>query len=209
MPVPERQSVIPETKQLRSELSTRRLLEAASELIAEQGYDRTTLQAIGRRAGYSHGLVTQRFGSKEGLLTALIEYSTGVAWDAVMARAESEATGPDVLIEVIESVRRNIREAPEIMRGLYALIFEAFKPIPTLHEQMSSLHDGIRKQIERDIRRGVSAGVMRKVEPKAYARFFLSVLRGLEYQWLLEPDAFDIDRSLAWFANHVRESLTP
>ena len=208
-PTTERRSVLPETKQLRSELSTRRLLEAASVLIAEQGYDRTTLAAIGRRAGYSHGLVTQRFGSKEGLLAALIEYSTG-AWDAMTARSAGDGgIGPEALVAMIDAVRRNIREAPDMMRGLYALIFEAFKPIPTLNGEMSALHDQVRKQLERDIRRGVAAGTIRKVDPKAYAPYFLGVLRGFEFQWLLAPDAFDIDKSLAWFAQHVRETLAP
>jgi AcrR family transcriptional regulator len=209
MPPATRQSVLPETKQLRSELSTRRLIEAASALIAEQGYDRTTLAAIGRRAGYSHGLVTQRFGSKEGLLAALVEYITG-KWDTRAAGSTVDgAGGPEVLVANIDWVRANIREAPDMMRGLYALIFEAYKPIPTLHDLMSTRHEDVRKQIERDVRRGVSSGTMRKVEPRAYARYFLAVLRGFEFQWLLEPDSFDIDKSLAWFADHVRETLTP
>jgi AcrR family transcriptional regulator len=209
MPTAQRPSVLPETKQLRSERSTKRLLESASALIAEKGYDRTTLAAIGRHAGYSHGLVTQRFGSKEGLLAALVEYST-TQWDGrLSSTASDDATGPEAIIQIIEAVRGNLREAPELMRGLYALMFEAFKPIPTLHAQMSELHEELRRQLERDIRKGIAAGTIRKVDAKAYARFFLSVLRGFEFQWLLEPDAFDIDKSLVWFAGHVRETLSP
>jgi AcrR family transcriptional regulator len=43
-------------------VSTRRLIQAAAELLTERGYERTTLAAIGERAGYSAGLVTGRFG---------------------------------------------------------------------------------------------------------------------------------------------------
>jgi AcrR family transcriptional regulator len=53
--------------------SDKALLAAAIELIAERGYERTTLALIGERAGYSRGLVTQRFGSKEKLLWAVIK----------------------------------------------------------------------------------------------------------------------------------------
>ena len=65
--------VLPTPKQARSEVSTGKLLDAAAELISEGGYERMTLAAIGKRAGYSHGLVTARFGSKEGLLWALVD----------------------------------------------------------------------------------------------------------------------------------------
>src|ERR1700752_4083509 len=65
--------VLPFAKQAGSEMSPAKLLDAAAELISEGGYERMTMAAIGKRAGYSHGLVTARFGSKEGLLWALVD----------------------------------------------------------------------------------------------------------------------------------------
>ncbi|WP_347338882.1 helix-turn-helix domain-containing protein [Mycolicibacterium sp. P9-64] len=47
------------------EESSRRLAEAAIELIAEKGFSNTTAQEIGIRAGYSRAMVRERFGSKE------------------------------------------------------------------------------------------------------------------------------------------------
>ncbi|KAA0080284.1 TetR/AcrR family transcriptional regulator [Mycolicibacterium sp. P9-64] len=49
----------------RVEESSRRLAEAAIELIAEKGFSNTTAQEIGIRAGYSRAMVRERFGSKE------------------------------------------------------------------------------------------------------------------------------------------------
>src|SRR5205085_5012871 len=60
------------TQAERVEASDRALIDAAIALIAERGYDRTTLAGIGERAGYSRGLVTQRFGNKENLLWAIL-----------------------------------------------------------------------------------------------------------------------------------------
>ena len=65
----------------RSSLSTRRLLDAAGELISEGGYAAMTLAAVGERAGYSRGLVSARFGSKRELVEALVERITTV-WNA-------------------------------------------------------------------------------------------------------------------------------
>src|SRR5579875_2572479 len=44
------------------------ILQAARQALAEQGYARTTIREIARRAGVTHGLVMRHFGSKERLL---------------------------------------------------------------------------------------------------------------------------------------------
>src|SRR5690606_37191431 len=69
-------SGIVEPVQDRSVLSTRQLLEAAGALIAERGYENTSIAAIGERAGYSRGLVTARFGTKQNLLNVLLDRIT-------------------------------------------------------------------------------------------------------------------------------------
>ena len=49
------------------------MIEAAIELLTTAGIQGTTLVAIGDKSGYSRGLVTARFGSKDGLIDALID----------------------------------------------------------------------------------------------------------------------------------------
>src|SRR4030088_2921349 len=60
-----------QTQRERSAESAQRLLDAAIELIAEKGFDRTTAAAIGGRAGYSRSMVRARYGSKEALLESI------------------------------------------------------------------------------------------------------------------------------------------
>ncbi|MEU7896960.1 TetR/AcrR family transcriptional regulator [Nonomuraea sp. NPDC049152] len=48
---------------------------AAIELIAEQGYSATTVDAIAERAGVAKGTVFYNFGTKEALFAALLEHS--------------------------------------------------------------------------------------------------------------------------------------
>ncbi len=61
------------TQDQRRERSESRMLNAAIELFARQGSGRTTLVEIGRAAGYTHGLVGHRFGSKGGLVRRLLK----------------------------------------------------------------------------------------------------------------------------------------
>ena len=103
----------PAPKQSRSALSTTRLLDAAAELIAERGYERMTLAAIGERAGYSPALVTARFGSKEGLLAALVD-RMAVDWaENVLAPAIAERSGADAVHTVLAELHRDLRRTIE------------------------------------------------------------------------------------------------
>ncbi len=176
------------TTQRRTEMSTRKLLEAAAELIAELGYERTTLVAIGQRAGYSHGLVTQRFGSKDGLLHALVQRMTT---DWAVVHLDTELNGADG-IDGVEFLLREIRDSvlrqPTLGRALYSLMFEAVR-IPALHADMVELHRELRQRVADVVEQARDRGEVRAdVRPGAFAGLVVSTLRGAAYQWLLDPE---------------------
>jgi len=180
-------------RQSRSELSTTRLINAAAELIAENGYERTTLAAIGKRAGYSHGIVTRRFGSKEGLLVALIE-KMAMGWTQThLIPAVGSTTGRKALHIRIEAFRASWRKSARRMRALYTLMFEALGPIPHLKQRMIELHRYSRDSAAAVIQLGIDDGsVDESVDPERVARLFVGALRGAAYQAMLDPDEVDI-----------------
>ncbi|WP_460792547.1 TetR/AcrR family transcriptional regulator [Nocardioides maradonensis] len=51
------------------------LLAAATELVESQGVDAVTTDAVAARAGVGKGTVFRRFGSREGLMAALLDHS--------------------------------------------------------------------------------------------------------------------------------------
>ncbi|MGV9721345.1 TetR/AcrR family transcriptional regulator [Nocardia beijingensis] len=53
----------------------RLLLDAAQQLVREQGVDSLTMDALAKRAGVGKGTVFRRFGSRSGLLLALLDHS--------------------------------------------------------------------------------------------------------------------------------------
>lgn len=52
-----------------------KIIAAVVDSIAEQGFEQTTAQAIVRRAGVTWGAVQHHFGSKDGMLLAVVEDS--------------------------------------------------------------------------------------------------------------------------------------
>src|SRR5450432_1964827 len=61
------------TQQQRREETERRLVDAATRLFAERGSRSVSLADVGRLAGYSSGIVSHHFGSKQALLAAVVE----------------------------------------------------------------------------------------------------------------------------------------
>lgn len=56
----------------RSRQSEDRLLAAAAEIIATEGYAAATLERVGERAGFSRALASRKYGSKDGMIEAVI-----------------------------------------------------------------------------------------------------------------------------------------
>lgn len=188
---------MPVVKQERSALSTSKLLDAAADLIAESGYERMTLAAIGERAGYSHGLVTARFGSKEGLLWALVQRMVEAAPSGVSGGVLDGSSGAEAIHAMLDEMRRSWRREPKHMKALYALMFEALLPIPLLNEQMRELHRELRAALERFVSDGIDAGtVAAGVDPARVARLVVGAIRGAVYQAALDPKSVPITRAL-------------
>jgi AcrR family transcriptional regulator len=192
----------------RSERSTRALLDAAGAVIAEVGYENMTLAAVGEKAGYSRGLVTVRFGSKENLLKALVERMTaGWTHRNVLPRT-SGRTGLEAVVVLLDAIRAQAERDPSALRVLYALMFEALGPNTDLRAHFVEFHRGMRADIAKLVRRGLRDGSIRPgVDPATEAAAIVGGLRGVAYQWALDGNAFDPVRAFAYLARITEERL--
>ncbi len=185
-------------QQDRSDLSTRRLLDAAGELIAERGYVGMTLAAVGERAGYSRGLVTMRFGSKANLLDALVERITTRWSHQSLLPATKGRSGLEGFLGLISAIQRQFERDPHNIRLLYALMFEALGPNEELRNAFVGFHRRQRADTADLLRRGIEDG---SIKPETVvddeAKAIVTGLRGIAYQWLLDPDDFDPVPALA------------
>ena len=183
--------------------SDRALIDAAIELIAERGYERTTLALIGERAGYSRGLVTQRFGNKERLLWAVIRQMLD-QWSTHSLSERVDKVGVAALQAILSAYLDACDKAPHRIRAYYALLREADGPVPAVRDTIRKLHKTERAHIATLIRAGK---VRPDIDPEAEATAFLGVMRGVTMQWLLDPKAVDLVGTLTQYGVSLERTL--
>ena len=77
-------------RQVRSEATRRKILDAAIDLFSQVGYAAAGLGEIIERAGMTKGALYHLFDSKDALATAIIEHGTNLTHDAFRNVCESE-----------------------------------------------------------------------------------------------------------------------
>ncbi|MGH2900157.1 MAG: TetR/AcrR family transcriptional regulator [Solirubrobacteraceae bacterium] len=192
--MPTRKSKAPRPRQAeRRALSQRRLLDAATQLIAERGFSRTTLAQIGEKAGYSRGLVNERFGSKAELVRVLAdEFQTHFAHDR-LEPALAHKHGLEALLVTVDTYLETVVRSEHLGRAYYELLGESIGLVPEIHATFVEADRALRAGVEQTVRSAARAGeIPADVDPKAFAVFIVGLLRGIVLQWLLDPSGFEL-----------------
>ena len=195
------------TQAERRDESERGLVRAAIGVVSEEGVSAATFEAIARRGGYSRGLVGQRFGSKLGLIEAVIAYlhdeKQGVAKD----RRLDGAPGLDALLGFVDLYLQRLAELGE-MQAYFRLLSWAVADISAFRSAFAAEHDRIRDRFEGWVVRGQAEGGIRPdLDPTAAALMVGSQLLGLSIQLLIDP-TMDVDPIRATCVATLRQAFS-
>lgn len=197
------------TQAERREDSERRILRAATKLIARRGYTKTTLADIGRAAGCAAGLVSHRFGSKEGLLRELIQRIRSQFYRDRIEQVLAGATELDALGRVVDAYLDVLLVREDRLRVLYVLMGEALGPVGELREVFAEVDRDFREIAASRLGAARDAGRLpTDVDPEGEAVLFVAMLRGVALQWLMSPESFDLERTRADLKEVLRVRLT-
>jgi len=188
-------------QQQRRDASTKALLHAAGDLILEGGFSAMTFAAIGERSGYSRSMVTVRFGSKDGLVEELLEQLVRTWSHDTVPVAGEGPHGLDNVRAVLGAIQSQIDRNSRGLRVLYALMFEGLGDESMLRERFRTFNASVRNDFAQRIAAGqVDGSITPTVDPEAEAAFIVAGMRGVGYQWLVDPDDFDASHAFAHFA---------
>jgi AcrR family transcriptional regulator len=182
--------------------SAQRLMQAAIELIAEKGFQRTSASEIAERAGYSRTMVAARYGSKEALLEHLMHHE----YQARMLPDLGHTKGIERLQQWITLIRQQARADPALLRAFYTLVFEAAGPVPSLRPWIADWLERCTTEAADTLRAGQADKTVRAdIDPAADAEQFVSSGVGLGFQFAIDNDLDRFDEGLArWAARFER-----
>lgn len=181
------------TQPERVEQSSRRLLQAAAELIVEKGWDATTAAEIGRRAGYSRAMVHARYGSKDAILEAFQQvYVARLAPDP-----EPGSTGLRQVLAHFDRVQEIHAEDASVTRAMFVSAFEAVKTSSPLREGVRTQLSAAARKIEAGLRTGIEDGSLRAdIDVDLAQRDITGSIFGIAFQWVVLPELHDLDREI-------------
>lgn len=199
----------PRLKQVeRTALSDARMFEAAMHLIVERGTHNTTLKEIGEKAGYSRGLASNRFGSKETLFSHMVR-DFNEKWASELRRFVGGNTGLSALEGALDAVEFFMLNRTMQMQAMYILWFESITSYAVVRRRLAANHIAYRRDTTRWLTQGINDGEVRaNIDPESFAVEFSAFIFGLVYQWLANPTAINLHTVLQHYRQNTITRLS-
>lgn len=171
--------------------SRRLLIEAAARAFADKGYRQTTVADVADLAGISRGSIPWHFGSKEGLLLAVVEH---IFVTTTRSFSDHHPPGPDGLAQLTEQVEAFTRQ--HLTKLLITLLLEALEPDSPIHHQYVELHTTMRRIIAAWVAQPhPECRLPDGTTPDDIGTLALAATIGIHQQWRVAPDRIDLHRA--------------
>jgi len=171
----------------------RRILDAALKVFARDGYYNAKVSEIAKLAGVAHGTIYLYFKNKEDLLISIFKELMGDLLEHVKAEVEKIDSPKEKLRKLIElqmELAQEYRELSELM------LIELRQSSKLLKSDAIDMIEEYIRFIEGILRHGMERGEFREdLDPTAVATIIYSSFEGMITRWLLEGDAFDLNRA--------------
>jgi AcrR family transcriptional regulator len=191
------------TQQERRAQAEAALLNAAAELVVQHGVRSLTLARVGEQAGYSRGIVTHHFGSKQALLERLARETQA----GFVPGLEGLPPGLDRLLRLIDGYVGALGGVG-IMHRAFLLLWAEAATASELAPVFRERDEAFRRDLRDDVTAAITDGDVRTdIEPDAVAVAVVGQLRGIGLQLLLDPHAVDTARLRHTVTDHWRRAL--
>ncbi|MHA3701979.1 TetR/AcrR family transcriptional regulator [Jatrophihabitans sp. YIM 134969] len=180
--MPRQQASPRRTQQERRDETERRVLAAATAIVARHGSRALTLAQVGEAAGYSRGIVTHHFGNRENLLRAVMRDAQ------TFALPEHTETAADWVTATVRAYLENVAGRGPSARAFLQMWSEAIAADPVLMPLYAESDAGFRRLLAGRVRDGIRDGSIRPdADPQAVAVLLIGLLRGIALQLISTP----------------------
>jgi AcrR family transcriptional regulator len=182
------------TQAERAALSDSRMFNATTLLIHEHGTHNTTLRDVGEKAGYSRGLASARFGSKEDLFRELMSVFDQ-RWSEEYRAYIADRTGIAAFRASIDAIVHFVTSNSDYVRAMFILRYEMIGSSDAMRARLAAQHEIYQHDVERWIRQAIEdGGIKPGTSPERIAMQYCCFYFGIMYQWLVNPGT-DVQRA--------------
>ena len=177
------------TQAERRDQSERSLLKATIEVIASAGVGAVTFETLGRASGFSRGLATQRFGSKQKLIEAVLAQLHERQEEMLREHRLDERPGLEAVLTYLEVCLRNLEVHDESVAYI-RLLSSAVADANELRGAFREVHDQVEARLMGWIAKGKAEGAIRAdIDDRAAALMIGCTMFGVSMQRQVDPGA--------------------
>lgn len=189
-----------------SEQRIAQILEAATAVFAERGFDRATMEDIAEAVGINKATIYLYFDSKDALIRAIAEAL--FARELAGLRAAHDLPGGAIqrLSAYYEAL---IAEDAEVL-PLMPLLYEFYALGLRREDVRAVIADFIRESaglLEAIIQEGIDSGELEPTDARLAARALDALLSGTILHWVYTPEETDVDELLRHAVGLVFQGL--
>ena len=168
-----------------------RILDAAKRILSERGYSKLTLQAIEEESGEYRALVAYYFGSKQGLVEALIDTLMESEDQALRERLE-EIEEPGERVRALIDEQRHISADWRGFRAFYELLPNIMRD-ERLRGVLAADYAKSRELDRQTLAAGQAAGQAGRAgqDLDKLAALSVAIVEGLAVQYAADQEHFD------------------
>ncbi len=187
--------------------SRARLLHAAVEIFGRKGYAGASVREIVEQAGVTKPVLYYHFGSKEGLMMAIIDEAARAVRAVVDEVRRRGGPARDRVIGLVLALRQLVRLRSSELRVVHSVYYFAPELLPAFDYRV--FERIVLGEFDGALRSGIDSGELRPVSLSHAALALGSVLSGVLDQELIHRDRILDDDDVVQVLNLVFDGLCP
>ena len=167
------------------------IVEIASRLFYERGYQSVSTRALAQAAGIQGGSLYHHFASKEEILYRIVQYGSDEFFAGLLPHLDADGSGgtppPPSYVERLERfVRAYVTDSRERRYAIAVLFRDMGQLSPDHFVELQAVRRRFQQAVQRFLAEGVGAGAFAVPDPKLAGIAVLDLLKGVD-AWMREP----------------------
>ena len=191
----------------------RQILLAAAQVFAEKGVRNTKIADLARAAGIGKGTIYEYFRSRDEIFVEVVNLIMGDMESRLREELAIAKPPDEKLRSMTNIVFTSFDQFSRDMASLFVDIWNEGIRGPSEGGQglidLKQLYDDVRREYAQVIDDGIKTGCFREIDSHAAASTILGSIDGLILQWILNPEAIDLnsanDKIMDLFLNGIRK----